>query len=381
MSGKKGISRRRFLGTGLTATSTVLLASQASRAQPAGSRPAGDDIRAGIIGVGGRGSGLLAAMNQSPGVRVTAICDIDEGHLNRAAAAVEADRPELFRDYRRLLDFRELDAVVVATPCHLHKEMAVAVLDSGRHCYCEKPMAITAPDVNAVYKAAKRAKGIFQIGTQLRYGAPWKTSIEAIQNGIIGKVVFVRGHRHNIGDLPHDRQWLFERDKCGDTIVEQAVHEFDIYNQIFQDIPRRIAGFGSQALRFDPPGRDILDNYVLAVDYGNKRTLDYSHSWIAVDHVPCDGRRELVYGEKGQLDVEEGKIYFKGADKPERVDMEPSGDTTQLAIDDFFRCIREHDRPMCDEESGRSATLFALLGRKALYEGRVVAMTELFAEM
>ena len=380
------LSRRQVLGTGMGAAAAILAGAgglQAARAQSAGQSPSTpaaqkDDLRCGMIGTGGRGSGVLSAIHKSPGVRVTALCDLHEGRLNEAAKAVGDDKPQLFTDYRKLIDYQELDAVFVETPCYLHAEMVIAVLKSGRHCYGEKPMALTVPDINEVFGTAKSSKGIYQVGTQLRYASPWKPAIETIQQGVIGKPIIIQGHRHNAGDMPHDRPWFFDRKLSGDVIVEQAVHEFDIFNAVFQHAPKRASGFGGQAVRFEPKGRNIMDHFTLSLDYGKNESAGYTHSWIAPEG--AGGWRFMVYGEKGAVEIQDGKVYLKGKDKPEKVSEEPKGDSTQLAVDDFFRCIREGKQPLANAETGRNAVLVALLGRTAIYEGRLVTMDELLAK-
>lgn len=371
-------SRRTFIQTATTAAAATLLTQRVVNAASPD-----ENILCGVIGVGGRGTQVMEAAYQVPGVRVAALCDIRPARLHAAAKKISPDQPELFEDYRHLLEMKELDAVFVETPCYLHKEMAIAVMDSGKHCYSEKPMAITLRDVNAVYAKAKDAKTIYQIGTQLRYASPWKTSIEEIHNKRIGRPIMIRAHRHNMYDLPHDRPWFFDRKLSGDVILEQAVHEFDLFNQIFRDIPRRASGFGGQSMRFEPPGRNIRDHFSLSLDYGDNKEVGYTHSWLACPSVPCDGRRELIYGPLGQLDMEEGKIYLRDAkegEPPLLVSPEPSGDSTMLAVTDFFRCIREGDQPLAGYEDARNAALVGLLGRKVLDEGRTVSMDELLAE-
>jgi predicted dehydrogenase len=330
-----------------------------------------------MIGVGGRGSGVLEAIHKSAGVRVVALCDIKPERLAAGAGIVEGDDPELFSDYRRMLEKAELDAVFVATPCHLHHEMMMAVLLSGRHCYGEKPMALAVPHLNEIVKTVKATNRIFQIGTQLPYTDPCKASLAAIREGAIGKPLLIRAHRHNPSDVPRDHLWFFKRAQSGDMICEQAVHEFDVFNRVFQGIPERAAGFGGQSLRHEPEGRDIMDNYGLVLDYGKNQRVSYSHSFIASPAIPSDGRRELVYGETGAIDIETGILYPREG-KPRKVaDTSRRFDSTQAAVDDFFRCIREGTRPMCDAEAGRDGALVALLGRKAIDEGRVVSMNEL----
>ncbi len=378
------VSRRRVLGQGLaTASAAALITPAILRAGQAG-----DDVRCGMIGTGGRGQGVLAAIHKSPGVRVTALCDTHAGRLNEAAAMVGDDKPKLFGDYHELIDDPELDAIFVETPCFLHAEMAIAVMKSGRHCYAEKPMALTVKDINDMVRAEKETPGIYQIGTQLRYASPWQPAIRGILDGVIGPPILIRAHRHNNGDYPRSRSWFFYRKFSGDTICEQAVHEFDLFCWIFGGPPQRASGFGGRAVHEGPPGRDTMDYYTLNLDFGKDKQVSYNHSWISSPKVYCDGRQEVVYGPKGAIDLENGKIFPKEGGEPQDVSPDPGSElkgkggdrVTQLAVNDFFRCVREGDQPLANAEAGRNAALTALLGRKAIDEGRVVRMEELLAE-
>ena len=384
-------SRRSIIAGGLGTASAVLLASgcagPATSQQPelASQQPEalklapGEDIRCGIIGVGGRGSGVLEAINNAPGVRVTAICDIDEAKTKAAAAKVAADKPQLFSDYKELLKFDQLDTVFVETPCYLHADMVVDVVKSGRHCYGEKPMALSVADVDRVVRVVEASKKVYQVGTQLPYAAPWFGAIKAVNEGAIGKPIYIRAHRMNGGDLPHNIPWFFDRKKCGDIILEQAVHEFDIFNALLQDIPERACGFGGQAMLFEPAGRNIRDHYGVVYDYGKNRKVSYSHVYISVPNVPCDGRSEYVYGTGGVVDVEYGMIYPREG-KPRKVEQEPQGDSTLLAVNHFFDCVRTGRRPLTDVTRGRNGALVGLLGLKALDTGRTVTMKELLSQ-
>lgn len=382
MHRKGDCSRRQVLGKGLGAASAVLLGAVRVRAQD--TKPSAilkDDLRCGMIGVGGRGSGLLQAVDKSPGVRVTALCDTNAERLRAAADKVKDDKPRLFDDYRKLIASNEVDAVVIATPVYLHAEMAVATLAAGPHLYCEKPMGMTVKDCKDVLKATKTAKGLYQVGTQLRYAHPWQSSIKLILSGEVGRPIFIRAHRHNVGDLPHDRQWLFEKKHCGDTIVEQAVHEIDLFNWIFGGPPVRASGFGQQSLRFEPKGRDIMDNYALSFDYGKDKKVSYSHSWISAPKIPMDGRQEIVYCEEAAVDVENAMVYPRNYGDPYKVTpAEPAGDCTQLAIDDFFKCIREKRKPLSDAQAGFNGAMAGILGRESMEAGRVITMEELLKQ-
>jgi len=373
---RERVSRRKFLGTSVGAASVVLSGSRSLKAAEAG-----DDLRCGVIGLGNRGKVVLSAIDRSPSVRVAALCDIHAGRLNEAAGLVEQDKPKLFDDYRKLLDHPELDAVFVETPCYLHKEMMVAVLQSGRHCYGEKPMALNIPDLDEMVRVVNATQKVFQIGTQLRYAHPWQSAVKAIHAGRIGKPVMIRGHRYIAGDLPHDCKWLFDAKLSGDTIVEQAIHELDIFNWIFKGLPERAAGFGGQAVHFEPPGRNIMDHYTLSLDYGKNKKVSYAHTFLSAPGAPVNGRGQIVSGAKGVIDVEKGKFYPRSKNKP--TDLDPAvaiGHSNDMAINDFFRCVRENKKPLANVETARNCALTALLGRKAIYEKRVVTMKALLAE-
>ncbi len=375
MSKESTVSRRRLLGAGLGASSVVLLGRSVVQAAANG-----DDLRCGMIGTGGRGRGVLHAIHKSPNVRVTALCDINPQNLGEAAKMVEADKPQLFEDYRTLLDFKEMDAVFVHTPCDLHAPMFLDVLKTGRHLYAEKPLGMSVAEVNAVAEAAKASSKVVQSGTQLRYASPWQPAVMAAREGKVGKIIAIRAQRQNSGDLSHSILWVHLVKRSGDIIVEQAVHELDLFNWIFDGMPEQAAGFGGQSLLFAPPGRDTMDHYGITFDYGDKRTVSYSHSWLAAPGIPHDGFQILAYGADGAVDVAYGNIYMKPDGKHSTVDPNPAGDSTQLAVDDFFRCIRENKKPLADVDSGRACVLTALLGRKAIYEKRVVTMKELLAK-
>jgi len=99
-----------------------------------------------------------------------------------------------------------------------------------------------------------------------------------------------------------------------------------------------------------------------------------------VPEVPKQGRQELVYYQNGAVDIEEGVVYWRGYGKaPTKIEEGPTGDPTELAINDFFRCILEGTKLRADAEAGWNAVLLALLGRRAIDKGRVVTMEEILS--
>src|SRR5579871_952324 len=162
------MNRRYFLMGSLAAAG-----SQVARAQAA-------TISAGLIGTGNRGSADLASVMAQPGSKVTALCDIKGDRLDKAATVAATHKPTTYRDYHELLARKDIDAVVIATPCDLHVEMAIAALKAGKHVYCEKPAGINPASIQRLVDAARSSDRVFQIGQQMRSMAQLRRTIEKI---------------------------------------------------------------------------------------------------------------------------------------------------------------------------------------------------------
>jgi myo-inositol 2-dehydrogenase/D-chiro-inositol 1-dehydrogenase len=361
------MNRRNFTvaAAGAVATSSMFAAS--------------DTIETGMIGLGGRGSYLERLVLQVDGVRITHLCDINPSALDKAQTAAARDKPAGIADYRKLLEIPSINAVVIATPCYLHKEMIIAALEAGKNVYCEKPMAITPEDNRAIVEAAKRAKGILQIGFQRRYSERTREVIRRVHEGEIGKLLFARGQYYTTHDLPHHQLWKFKRDMFGDMIVEQAVHQFDMYNWIFQGPPVKACGLGSANLYVnDPPGRTIMDHYTISYEYPGGAHLNFSHLYYAIGDLAGVG--DMFLGSKGAVVVNRNEIAFYDRAKNARTSTLPVGGDNQNAslnsVKSFFDCIRNNKQPVSNVEVGRFGALAAIMGRRAMVEQRVVDWKE-----
>ncbi|MBI3697553.1 MAG: Gfo/Idh/MocA family oxidoreductase, partial [Acidobacteria bacterium] len=219
--------RRRFLYG-----SAAALASSAVTAAPV------QEIRTAMVGVGNRGGSLLGQVLAQERVKVAAICDIDPQARDQALSRAGRDNPRSFTDYRQVLDLKDVDAVVVATPCDLHAEMAAACLHAGKYVYCEKPLGITPEQVDLALQAARRSKVFLQIGQQLRYFPGLREVIRQIQqDGILGQTFVIKAQRHSTPARPDAQRrprpaWYEDVKRSGDLIVENAVHNLDCCNWI-----------------------------------------------------------------------------------------------------------------------------------------------------
>jgi len=158
--------------------------------------PPGDRINIGLIGCNGQGFSNLRAFLEHPQVECIALCDVDESVLNRRAADVEKIRGKkpanLYKDWRKLIDNKDVNLVIVGTPDHWHCLIMVAACEAGKDVFCEKPMGNTIEECNLMVKAAQKYKSIVQIGQWKRSDPHWIEAVEYIKTGNLGKIRLVR---------------------------------------------------------------------------------------------------------------------------------------------------------------------------------------------
>jgi predicted dehydrogenase len=364
------LSRRRFLKVPAALGGAALLSAQSPN----------DTVRVAFIGVGNRGSFLLQHMLKVPGIQVVAICDIDPEALRKAiAAAAEAGHTaEGFADYRKMLDRKDIDAVVIATPVDLHMGMTIASLELAKHVYCEKPMALTPEHCRLIANAAASAKGIFQAGFQLRHDPNRAAAMRFIHQGGIGKILFLQAFRHG-GDLPRNIPWYFDRTRSGDIIVEQACHIIDLMVWAVGSHPLRAYGAGGINLfKDDPPGRTAMDHYAVIYEFPNDVRFSFSHLYF--DPPGFSGTKERVFGAEGAVDLAAATMSERTAKVERKLDVPDAGqDSTYLSLAAFIDNARGRRKPLNNAESARVSTLTAMLGRKSIYEHRVVSWEEIEA--
>ncbi len=211
-------SRREFL-----AASALAAAAQdapkpkaidpAGRGQPDAARIAANDkIVLGFIGTGGMGSGLIDIFKKFPQVEIAAVCDVYEPHLRRAQSSA-GGTPEAYRDFRRVLDRKDLDAVVVATPDHWHAIIAIMACQAGKDVYCEKPLGHRIQETRAMVTAAEKAGRVTQMGNLIHAGENYHRVVEIVRSGVLGKIsktrVWMAADRRGLGrpadGVPPDR--------------------------------------------------------------------------------------------------------------------------------------------------------------------------------
>jgi predicted dehydrogenase len=175
-------TRRQFLQRTALGSAGLWLAG-APTLRAARNLSANEKLNIGVIGVAGQGGFSIQNLSDQ---NLVALCDVDEKNL--AAAAKKFPQATLYNDFRRLVDQKDIDAIVVATPDHTHAVAAVAALKSGRHLYCEKPLARTVSEVRIITETARKMKRVTQIGTQIHAGNNYRRVVELIRSDAIGEV-------------------------------------------------------------------------------------------------------------------------------------------------------------------------------------------------
>jgi predicted dehydrogenase len=187
-------TRRVFLkNTALTTAGLALVPSVSSVL--AGCAPS-DRINVGLIGCNGMGFADLTEFLTHPEVDCIALCDVDESVLNNRAADVEKIRGKkpanLYKDWRKLIDNKDINLVIIGTPDHWHCLMMVAACEAGKDVYCEKPIGRTIEECNLMVKAAKKNKTIVQVGQWQRSDTHWLDAVAFLNSGKLGKIRLVR---------------------------------------------------------------------------------------------------------------------------------------------------------------------------------------------
>ncbi len=271
----------------------------------------GPRVKLGLIGVGSRGQLLLLYLKDIPELDICCFAEIYEPNFRTAQDMIG---PEVrgYVDYRLMLEKEELDAVVIATPLYEHARITIDALDAGLHVFCEKAMAMTYDDCNAMVEAHIRNKRILQIGHQRLFSVKYLQMISDIRAGKIGPVTQIRAYWHRNNDwrrpipgLEYEKMinWrLYSDYSCG-LMTELASHQIQVANWVLQEKPESVWGAGS--INYWKDGREVYDNVNLVYKYPSGTQLVYD-SMTSNAHY---GLEEQIMGPLGTLEPESGKFF------------------------------------------------------------------------
>ena len=261
--------------------------------------------RYGVIGTGFRGRTHLTVLKEL-GAPVVALCDVTPAALAEAAPLAPGARH--YADYRVLLADPEVDAVVIVTPNFLHREQAIAALDAGKHVLCEKPLATTVEDAQAILDAANKSGRAFLAGHELRFAPVYLALKALLDQGVIGRLVQIahmelrwdwnpkgwRVHDPARGELVNWRHLAWA---TGGTLLEKSCHFTDLFNLLTGEAPTDLhmtAGIGHYR-----DGRTNPDHLAATFTYPNG--IIASHV-LCMNHDPMHDEMRLL-GTEGELIV------------------------------------------------------------------------------
>ncbi len=390
------IPRRKFISTSAVAISGIAALGLSSFAQKFTQRK---NIRLGLIGTGSRGCGLASLMKEMPGAELVACCDIIPEHLKQGLG-LASKGAKGYADYRKLLDDKTIDAVIIATPLFLHYQMAADAIAAGKHIYLEKSLAYDIQQTLDLVKKVKESKLVFQVGYQYRYYALYHKVKEIISQNWLGKITHFEcqynrnsNWRNPVRDLKLERtiNWRMYREFCGGPLSELCAHEIDMVNYLLDSHPVKVTGIGD--INYWKDGRDTYDNVRTLYEYPQ----DIKASFTSVLSNAYNGYGIRILGDKATVEIQREKafIYAEATEnvrgtvdgvsgatiksttqgKPVEIIFKKAGDEdvepTTFALRDFFECIQTGKKPL-------SNVLNAGVSSIAIHMGNAAMDTETF---
>jgi predicted dehydrogenase len=366
---------------------------------------ANESIKIGLIGCKSMGFYNLSNALKLPNVECIALCDIDDTVLKERSAEVEKKQgraPTQYKDYRKMLENKDLDAVIIGTPDHWHCLPFVAACEAGKDIYVEKPLANSIAECEVMVKATRKHNRVVQVGQQQRSGEHWQKAMNFMRQGKIGQIRKVQiwaNFEYGVGDpkvadsaVPagvdfnmwlgpapertfnnarFHGNWRMFWDYGGGLLSDWGVHLIDmaLWVKDTKDLPLSITASGGN-LSHPDFAHETFDT--MSVAYQLK---DYTISWehtAGIQSGPYGRLYGLAYiGNDATLVIDrEGWEVFpesaNGAYKVPAIPKQSGQDSHQEHMKNFLECIKTRKDPNCTIEIGRLVALYAHMGNIAL---------------
>ena len=358
---------------------------------------ANDRLGLGVIGCGERGRGDMRLFLKQTGVQVVAVCDIYGEMIDRAQQM--APGAQAFTDHRKLLELKEVDIVLIATPDHWHAQTTMDALNAGKDVYVEKPLTLKIEEGPEIVKAARVNERICQVGMQQRSGPHYiQAKKEYIDTGRLGKITLARTWWH--GNVYHLRRaperlrqkpsnldwarflgpvkwrdwdpqqywnWRAYLDFGGGQITDLFTHWVDVVHMFLgQDIPVSAVAAGGVYVYKD--GRTAPDTINVLLEYPNDLTVTFEATLAP----GLRGAAVEFVGTEGRLWIDRSRFEFQSAEKGAQpvVVKAPNPDMTADHIANFLECVRTRKLPNGDVLIGHRSAQASHLGNIAYLQKR-----------
>jgi len=364
-----------------------------------------DRIVVGLIGAGGRGRLLARTFQKDRSVRIGAVCDVYEPNLEAglSEAAKAGSAPKAFRNYRQLLEDREISVVIVATPEHWHHRMVLDALAAGKDVYVEKPLCRTPEEGVELVEAEKKSKSIVQVGMQRRSYNLYLEARKIVASGTLGAVRMARSWWLNnyLGAsreprlegpldweqwqgpikkrVPLDpyifRNWGSLLEYSGGIMAAQGVHIYDAIHLLMNaGYPLAVTAAAGKAHK---PGADAPESVVVTAEYPEDFLGVFTINYAAMRYKTRNDQLIQLDGDKARMDIgrEDCKVYMQGAeDTPAITKTSEQGFdyATDLHVQNFLECVRTRRTPTAPMIVGFQAALVVQMANISLKTGRRV---------
>ena len=361
---------------------------------------ANDKINLGLIGCGERGRHDMTQFMLNPSINVSAVCDIYGEQIDKARQ--KATTAKNFSDHRKLLEMKEVDAVLIATPDHWHAQTAVDALNAGKDVYVEKPLTLTIEEGPPIVKAARVNNRICQVGMQQRSGRHYiQAKKEYFDTGKLGKVTLARtwwhGNSYHLRKAPaslqskpsnldwarylgpvkwrdYDPQQYYSfrayLDFGGGQVTDLFTHWIDVVHMLLgNEIPTSAVAAGG--IYHYKDGRTAPDTINVLLEYA----AGYTATFEATLAPGIRGAAVEICGTEGRLFIDRGHFEFHSAEKgapPVIVKGEPP-DMTIDHVNNFIDCVRSRKLPNADVLIGHRSAQASHLGNIAYIQKRRLA--------
>ena len=326
------------------------------------------DFGIGLVGAGGMGKSLVLEANQIEGVEVVFVSDLDE---DRARSLAEEVNASYTLDYHGLLCDDRIHAVFVASPPFLHATISIDAMNSGKHVFCEKPMATTLKDCDAMIKTAEQNQVNLGVGLVCRFHATHSKVREIVVSEQLGKPISM--HVHRIGGPwqggSYHTDWRMQREKCGGFLMEVNAHEIDFMRWTCGEI-KKVYAVGGTYIQHEADYADLV-----------VASLNFENGAVGLLH---SGQVSAIGGYGGRVDCEKGSIFFPqiwgGDSKIQIKRFDGSGEDIPISSIEVESPVRAEIRAFIDATidgvtppvagaDGRAATEIALAAYRSIETG------------
>lgn len=354
-----------------------------------------DSVNIGVIGTGQRGTGLTSIINKIDGLRVVATADVIPFRLQNGLKKANSN-PKGYGNYKALLENKDVDAVIIATPFNTHSKIAIDAIDAGKHIFCEKTLAKGYHGIQQLINKTKESKTIFQTGHQYHSSRLYTYVFNLIRQGKVGNISAFEcqwnrhgNWRRNVPNPSLEKaiNWRMYREFSGGLTAELCSHQIDFVNWVLGETPEQVMGVGG--IDYWKDGRETYDNVHLTYSYANGVKAKFS----CLTSNAKDGYQIKVLGDKGTIIIDTKNAWFYPEGKKNKVMGEVDGvsgataqwdkakgyniniehlDPSKQALLDFKNAIIDNKTPLSNITSGAKTAVCVQMALDAMYDNKIV---------